>query len=348
VIKNLSIKNFKSHKDSTFEFCENLNVIYGLSSHGKSAALNALRLLVENKPSGDKYISKFAKKDPVTVIDAEFSDCSIQFEKTKKTAKYTIKSGLYKDKVLTDLNKKVPDEVLNEIKMTSDNFSWQFDLPYLLFTGNGEISRKINQTIGIHQFDVKLKDVNKEVLRLKRECKELKEEARVTKIDIKKFDLSGIDQMFLDIKRCDTKIKDEEKYLSTIHRIKDDLISFDSDLIRKNIEFCESLIKKYESLEEAEEKNKKIISCYKDIILYNKEIKGLKILESAFHVVSKLESSLDEFNEKEEAEIEKLDKMILFKKLSKQLSLSKDDLKGLEDDYVEYKICPECGQELVL
>ena len=58
-IKKLKIKNFESHKDTTFDFVPGLNCIHGKSNNGKSSALRAIELAAygvwaagENKKKG--------------------------------------------------------------------------------------------------------------------------------------------------------------------------------------------------------------------------------------------------------------------------------------------------------
>lgn len=218
MIKSLSIKNFKTHKNTYVELSPTLNVFSGLSTEGKTALLSAIRLLCTNKPSGSEYISYFAKQPPETSIIIEFDDCKIEFLKTKKTAKYIIHGD---EKIeFTDLNKKIPEEVQNLVKMDDDNFSWQFDLPYLLFGPKSEISKKINDVIGIQRFDEKIKEINKESLSLNREIKSKKDEVHEYKSLLKKIQNHTNIKDYLDVlEKMEKQIRENNKFLEDLENL---------------------------------------------------------------------------------------------------------------------------------
>ena len=57
MIKDLSLENFQSHKKSSLEFSEGVNVIIGSSDSGKSSIIRSLQWVLFNRPSGDSFRS---------------------------------------------------------------------------------------------------------------------------------------------------------------------------------------------------------------------------------------------------------------------------------------------------
>ena len=57
MIKQINIKNFQSHKDSTLEFSEDVTAIVGLNNHGKSVVFRALQKCIRDIPNGTSFIT---------------------------------------------------------------------------------------------------------------------------------------------------------------------------------------------------------------------------------------------------------------------------------------------------
>ena len=74
MIKSVSIKNFKSHKDSTILLTSGVNSIFGDSDSGKSAIIKALYWCINNQPSGDSFINN--PKIP-TIVAIELNNGTI-------------------------------------------------------------------------------------------------------------------------------------------------------------------------------------------------------------------------------------------------------------------------------
>lgn len=74
MIKQINIKNFQSHKDSTLEFSDDLTCIVGLNNHGKSVIFRALQKCIRNIPDGKSFITDTPTQEKecnVTVVSDE-------------------------------------------------------------------------------------------------------------------------------------------------------------------------------------------------------------------------------------------------------------------------------------
>ena len=89
-LKSLSLENFESWESGFFEFHPGVNIFVGLSDTGKSAVLRALRLLMENKPTGDEYRSDFADKKAITKIQGNFTEAITHYPPPAKFLKIPV------------------------------------------------------------------------------------------------------------------------------------------------------------------------------------------------------------------------------------------------------------------
>lgn len=345
MIKNIKIKNFKILKDVDIDLCDTLNVISGLSAEGKTAFLSSLKLLCTNKPSGSDYISYFAKEPQKTSVKIQFNNCNVEFKKTKKTAEYILDED--KEKSFTELNKKVPDEIFNAILMDDDNFSWQFDMPYLLFGPKSEISKKINDVIGIQKFDDKLKEINKEILSLNKDFKSTKSE--VQDLKIKKKDLrfiSEIESKFKELEVAERKIKKEESRVEVLDNIKERLKK------KEKIKDLKKIVYKvqglFDDIDELRYENN-----YDKLLKIKSTIENKKSIKEKYKKINDIyidvKTLTDKKNEIELNLKEIKNKIILTEKIKyikKNISRINQELNEIKMKINEFKVCPTCGSEL--
>lgn len=159
MIKKITLKNFQSHKDSTFEFCPTTNSIVGSSNNGKTVVLRAISWVVTNRPSADSLISHWAKDEKGnqtddTSVTLETEDHVITRLKTKKTNTYIIDG-----KVLEAVGRDVPKEVSDALNMNDVNIQKQMDTPFLLSDSPGEVARFFNKLIKLDKIDVYLSSI---------------------------------------------------------------------------------------------------------------------------------------------------------------------------------------------
>ncbi len=80
MINSLSLKNFKSWKDTLLEFHKGVNAIVGTTDAGKSNVIRAIRWVVFNRPSAESRIyrnrsgfkSAWHENQPVNITKSEF------------------------------------------------------------------------------------------------------------------------------------------------------------------------------------------------------------------------------------------------------------------------------------
>ena len=159
MIEKLSLRNFQSHRSTSVEFKDGLNVIVGDSDKGKSALLRALFWAIQNKPSGTEFISSWAfntkgnQKEEVSVSVVKDGRELIR-SKTKKDNLYIV-DGVRLEAVRSG----VPDEVDKFFEFTDVNIQKQMDPPFLLSDTAGKVAQVFNKVIKLESIDEALSKV---------------------------------------------------------------------------------------------------------------------------------------------------------------------------------------------
>ena len=225
MIKSLTIKNFQSWKDATFEFTEGLNVIAGPSHKGKSAIVRALRWAIENEPRGESFKSYFAdSKDDVSVSILFSEGIRLTRERGRENS-YLIEYPNGKIKVLKALNTGVPDEIRELTQMTSLNLRSQIDSYYMLQDRPGNRAKTLNKLVGLDIIDESNKKANSalsiQLSKIKGSVEDLES------VETKLSSFTDLDEMEKSVKKIDalfgqqTKLKEKRtKLKSNIQDIK--------------------------------------------------------------------------------------------------------------------------------
>lgn len=234
MIKRITIKNFQSHKDSTFEFCPTTNSIVGSSNNGKTVVLRAISWVVTNRPSADSLVSHWAKDEKGNQTDdmavtLETEDHIITRLKTKKSNIYIIDG-----KTLEAVGRDVPKEVSDALNMNDVNIQKQMDAPFLLSDSPGEVARFFNKLIKLDKIDVYLSSIEskkrktRDSLQLATENKEKTEkelenyiwtdkaEELITKIK----ELNDVsEKLYKDVQVLKQQIEDKRNLDSTVQEV---------------------------------------------------------------------------------------------------------------------------------
>lgn len=145
MIRKLIIKNFQKHQDLTLKLDPKVTTIVGDNDAGKSAIIRALRWLVFNRPQGDRFIRKGAKRTRVTL----FVDGHRVSRIKGGTNEYKLDG-----KRLKGFGTKVPQDVSGLLNLDALNFLRQHDPPGFWFSlSPGEVSRRLNDVVDLGAID---------------------------------------------------------------------------------------------------------------------------------------------------------------------------------------------------
>ncbi len=169
-IKRLHIQNFQSHKDTTIDFTDGLNVIVGPTDTGKSSIIRAIRKLIRDEPGGKSFISKWAKDMTISLV--------FEYNGVDHTVKRKLTStkNLYylDDQEYGGFGKTIPEEIQTALNMqlvtleTGDvldlHFTDQHDVPFMISKGSAGIrSKLLGKVAGLHVLDRAISRINSDI-----------------------------------------------------------------------------------------------------------------------------------------------------------------------------------------
>ena len=190
---NLRAKNYQSHRDTFLEFVKGVNVIFGVSLHGKTALARAIYLLANNRPLGAKSYSNFAADEGKTEIELKASGIPLiimertvqrKADKSKKLIDTTYKMG---DLEFSSVEKSVPDQIKAALNLTELNIQKQFDTPFMIFASPGEVARTINRVTKLDQVDEWVSDYKKKINKAKNEVEVWEADLKQYEIELAKY-----------------------------------------------------------------------------------------------------------------------------------------------------------------
>ena len=159
MIEAIHITNFQSHEDSYIEFHPGVNVIVADSRYGKSAILRSMLWCFENKPTGDKFRSRWGGDTSSTVY---FPDGSVSRVRAGSDNSYTLttKDGTNE---YTGFGVAVPEPVAQFLNMDRVNFQRQMDRPFMLDWGPRERGAYLNEITNLEIIDQSIANIKKEI-----------------------------------------------------------------------------------------------------------------------------------------------------------------------------------------
>jgi exonuclease SbcC len=187
MIKSIKLLNWQSHKDTKLELCDTVNIIEGSSNCGKSAILRALNWVVSNRPTGEAYISSWArnakgKQIHDTSVTVEFDNTTVTRFRGESGNNYVV-DGLTLDAIGTD----VPQKVIDACNFTDVNLQAQMDAPFLLSSSGGEVARFFNKIVHLDLIDKFLAGIDSKKRKTKAQLETLKESIEKVSSDLEEL-----------------------------------------------------------------------------------------------------------------------------------------------------------------
>lgn len=350
MLKQITLQNFQSHKDSTLKLDKRINAIVGISDSGKTAILRALYQTRYNQGSFDPFVSKWARNEKGN-----------QTEQTNiiiKKGNQILTRGKGKDLNGYDLNGSIfealgksglPEEIETFFNTTEVNIQKQMDIPFLIGNRPSEIASFLNTVVDMQDIDLYLSAIDSKKRNVNRDIKRITNEIENSKKEKDRFhELSTVNikikRMDVIKKKIDFKVTTEDTLLQLIK----DYDSYSKKMVSmKHIKEIKANISKIETIKNKFSTKEEDIHNLKEIIDFHK--KQESILDNIIDVDS-LNKNLDKM-EKHEANIIIIKNKIKSLKTACEIyNSSKDILLNTKDIIEELKsklpnVCPTCGQK---
>jgi len=349
MLRNLKIKNFQSHENLNIEFSEGVTGLIGRSQSGKTAALRALSLLTENKPSSARFYSNFASKNGSTEISLDIDNNKIFVIKNVKVAKDKTKNLISTNYIIngeefSGVGRDVPDKIRQALNISELNIQKQLDQPFLITSSPGEVSRTINKITNIDKADVWISELNKKINLSKREITETETDINSIKNDLKKYDdIDKVENKIKVLKLKDKKITNFTDNYNNVLELVSEITELEIeasslkkiyDDIKKRFDFVVSEIGKINSQLNGLYLHEDIINSYIELKQDTDILKELLVSENSLNELDDVNKELEELYFKEDLLIDYINIDNEIKEL-KDLLISEKSLNKLQDIGVE-------------
>lgn len=158
MINKLTIQNFQSHFDTELVFDKGVNIIIGSSDTGKSAIVRSIKLLKDNRPLGDTYISDWGGATSI-IINVDDNRLIKRTKSDNENSYSTIIDNDYQE--YSGFGTNVPDNIQKLLNLSDLNMQYQLDPIFLVSKSNTEIARYLNEIIDLSSIDVSLSSIEK-------------------------------------------------------------------------------------------------------------------------------------------------------------------------------------------
>ena len=232
-IKKLDLINFQSHKFTSLELADGLNVIVGPSDNGKTSILRAIRWVLFNEPQGMSMLRN--NEDFVSVRIYFNNDYSVERKRSKKENLYIIyneKTGEVQE--FNSLRTGLPPEVLHVMKIkkvTLDkandinfNIQFQHDGPFMFSFTATQKSALIGKMYKLDVVDKAIDDTNKDIKSQKSDIKRINEE--IKDLDEKILVYANIEKeekLLKDREQITRRVEESVEKLNFVNKIKESL-----------------------------------------------------------------------------------------------------------------------------
>lgn len=276
MLSKLSLIDFKTYKNTVFEFSPGINVITGDSGHGKTNVLLGLNWAINDRPRGTGCIRRGRDTAVVgcEVIDGKLKS-SVTRTKGKSGNSYVIEQDGVKQPPLTTFGKDTLDLVSSVLDLSDINVQKQREQHFLVYSPPGQVASYIRSITKLDEIDEVKRLLCSDVRSEKSEIahQQTKLETAIEKLEI----LNAIDL---------------EQFAIKIAKAKD--ILFKVEQIKEKREKIRSIV---EVLRELEANR---ISIPKDVnLLFNKFEKYSKAIAELFELKDKLKTLSSKIKEHE-------------------------------------------------
>ena len=274
MLKNLTIQNFQSHRETKLDFVDGINVIYGLSQSGKSAILRALNWIVFNRPSGFKFHSHFATPEEPTQVSVLLDDKEIISIKGFKDTVYKINGDDFRS-----FGTSLPIPVVKTFDLSQINFANQLDPPFLVTNTPGEIGKIFNQLTKAEQVDKWISSLTTKINESNTVLKIKNKEKDEAEIQLKK--LAVVDQIEPLMNRYIKYTERSQSLIETIEyteELQNEILNIQSWIKSIKIKKIESLYSDLCDAFDGIEIHNEIIKMLEELSIKEKQISKLKVV----------------------------------------------------------------------
>ena len=183
MIKELILTNFESHRHTKLEFLQGVNIICGATDAGKTAIMRAFRWCINNRPSGNDFVSWEGVNDGTETSIIITTDTDVVTRSKGKIELYKVNKL-----ELKAFNKDVPAEVSQALNISDINLKTQFESHFLLSKTSGEVAQFFNKIARLDVIDTANNNVNRWINEIKQDIASKNRLVEENQVKLKTFD----------------------------------------------------------------------------------------------------------------------------------------------------------------
>ena len=350
MIESLIIQNIQSHAKTELDLHPGVNVIVGYTDSGKTAIIRSIKLLVWNRPSGNRIRSRWGGNSFVRLTTKEGSVTRIK----GTSEKYKLSIIGQKPIIFEAFGTSVPEEVSNFLNIDNINFQEQLDSHFLLSKTAGEVAKFFNKIAKFDKIDIGIAYIKKEITKLTSNIVYNTDQEKIYIEELKGYEYLEEAEAQLEV------LEDMEKRYDRIWHKRSKLggILLDYNTIIEDIKIESTILEIEKPLDEIltniekkkslEEKRNKLIKLVYHLRKINNKIKEQNQI---ILIEPKLNTLLGYYKERNTVQLQH-DSLF---KVVKNLSKIKIELKSAEETYYALlenynnefpDICPLCGSKI--
>lgn len=343
----VEIENFMCWKKATFNFVPGTNVIIGLSDSGKSAAFQAIKWIITNRPLGDSFRSEWGGVTRVAGYTAEGN--VVERVRSDSKNEYVVDGW-----VLTAFGTEVPEEVTRVLRMDSANIQSQMDPYFLLSDSPGEAAKQLNKAASLDDIDFTISSLKSSKERLDRDIKFGEGELSDKQKQMGQFNnLPSLDSQLQELEGLEVRRQSASEGVLNLKGLTDNVRRVTLEL--KKVDYIPALQKRYETLQEKYDNYTTLFSRHsglKEVTTRAGEIQGyLAGTEYVDEVLIKIRKLLNDYQELQDklvgrdalhqAHLSAVHAHESIKTLDRVITQLEGEFRDLSPD-----TCPLCGNEM--
>lgn len=336
--KELTLKNFQSHKNSTIELSEGLNVITGPTDSGKSSIIRAIKLLVTNRPSGDSYRTHDSK---VTQVSASDGTSTVLRKKSSQLNQYLVNGKSYKA-----IGSEVPSDVTSTLNLKPVNIQEQKDHFFLLNDTPGQVSKQLNEVAGLSGMDKSLMNVGTSIRSITSDIKYTEE--RITELEIEIEEVAWADDAqklcteILTLEKKRDTVQDKIDYLTNIIETVEDLKAEQANLLPVELfKDVDAILLLKKELDSIAERKSTIQFHFERVKTLSRQQKELQLIDT-----TELQTLVDSMYEISNVRNKIIAIVDVLNRNKKRLATEDTRLKLIQDKLSQFNLCPTCGKPI--
>lgn len=156
MIKSIALTNFQSHEDTTLALAPGVNAIVGPSDSGKTAIIRAINWVINNRPGGEGFRSRWGGD---TEVNITVDETMVSRIRGKENLYVLAHHGAVDHTGFKAFGQGIPPEVTNALHMSPVNLQTQMDPPFMLSNSPGEVARYLNRVADLEVIDSSLASI---------------------------------------------------------------------------------------------------------------------------------------------------------------------------------------------